>query len=252
MSVMTPTLFYVFMAALATALATGIGALPFIFCQCEKIKLSLLGYANALAAGLMLAASFGLVFEGYDESASSTLLGMVLGVAFIAIGHHFLDKHDDVHIDQIEGVNAKKSILIIATMTIHSMAEGIGVGVAFGSGQELGHYITLAIAIHNIPEGLAIALVTVPKGMKVWKAVWWSVFSSLPQPLLAIPAFLFVQTFTPFIPIGMGLAAGAMIWMVFAEILPDSFKDTGSEKVSVVTALSLIVMLAIQAVLLPV
>ena len=60
--------------------------------------------------------------------------------------------------------------------------------------------------------------------MSVTKAAGWSIFSSLPQPLMAIPAYLFVSTFKPMLPFGLGLAAGAMIWMVFAELLPDANK----------------------------
>ncbi len=251
---MEVSIFSVGYFALLTALATGLGAVPFLFCDCAKIGWSKLAYTNSMAAGLMLAASFGLIFEGYNTSAIATLLGMIIGVVLIGMAHHILDNRDssDLSIDDLGNTNTKKTLLVIAVMTIHSLAEGIGVGVAFGDGQELGLYITLAIAIHNIPEGLAIALVAIPKGMKPWKAIFWSIFSSLPQPLLAVPAFLFVQQFQPFMPIGMGLAAGAMIWMVFAEIIPDAFKETGSEKVSMVTALSLIAMLIFQAYIMPV
>ncbi len=80
-------------------------------------------------------------------------------------------------------------------MTVHSFAEGIGVGVAFGADESLGLVTAIAIAIHNIPEGLAISLVLVPQGVSVLRAAGWSVFSSLPQPLVAVPAFLFVAFF---------------------------------------------------------
>jgi ZIP family zinc transporter len=115
----------------------------------------------------------------------------------------------------------------VAVMTGHSFSEGVGIGVSFGGGAALGIFITIAIAIHNIPEGLAISLVLVPRGVRVRAAAGWSVFSSLPQPLVAAPAFLFVEAFRPFLPVGLGFAAGAMTWLVLAELVPDARKELG-------------------------
>jgi zinc transporter ZupT len=61
----------------------------------------------------------------------------------------------------------------------------------------------------------------------VLSAAWWSVFSSLPQPILAIPAFLFVSLFAPVLPVGLGLAAGAMVWMTMSEMIPESVEAVG-------------------------
>ena len=85
----------------------------------------------------------------------------------------------------------------------------------------LGILITLLIALHNIPEGLAIGSVIVPRGATIAAAVWWSVFSSLPQPLLAPFSYLFVEQFRAVLPAGLGFAAGAMIWMVWSELIPE-------------------------------
>jgi zinc transporter ZupT len=98
--------------------------------------------------------------------------------------------------------------------------------VAFGGTQALGILITIAIAVHNIPEGLAISLVLVPRGSTVRSAAGWSIFSSLPQPLMAVPAYLFVESFSGVLPLGLGFAAGAMLWLVGAELVPDALETT--------------------------
>jgi zinc transporter ZupT len=235
----------VFLLALLTAVATGFGALPFLFVK--DLSRGLLGVSNALASGLMLAASFGLVYEGAAYSLWRTLLGVVLGLTFIVLTRSLLqhDEHPAVFAS-MGGFDARKALLIVGIMTLHSFTEGVGVGVAFGGGQGLGLFITLAIAVHNIPEGLAISLVLVPRGVGVARAALWSVFSSLPQPLMAVPAFLFIAFFEPLLPIGLGFAGGAMIWMVFSELIPDALDETSSNTVAVVVTLSVAAMVAFQ------
>jgi zinc transporter ZupT len=120
------------------------------------------------------------------------------------------------------------------------------VGVSYGGGEKLGLLITLAIAIHNIPEGLAISLVLVPRGATVRSAAGWSVFSSLPQPLIAPLAYLFVEQFKPFLPVGLGFAAGAMIWMVFSELLPEAIHDAPRRALALSGGLSFLAMLGVQ------
>ncbi len=127
--------------------------------------------------------------------------------------------------------------------------SGIGVGVAFGGGSAFGGFISASIALHNIPEGLAISLVLVPQGVGLWSAALWSVFSSLPQPLLAVPAYWFVETVQPLLSLGLGFAAGAMFWMTWAELLPEALADLEAGEVALVTGLSLVAMLALQALL---
>ena len=169
------------------------------------------------------------------------------GLAFIVLIRRFLssDEHPAVFAG-MGGLDAHKGLLIVGVMTAHSFTEGVGLGVSFGGGADLGLFITLAIAVHNVPEGLAISLVLVPRGVGVGRAAFWSVFSSLPQPLMALPAFLFVEVFRPLLPYGLGFAAGAMAWMVFAELLPDARKEAPVRLVAAVVALSVLAMLAFQ------
>jgi zinc transporter, ZIP family len=210
----------VLLAASVTALATGLGALPFFFLR--GMNRSWLAFSNALAAGFMIGASGGLFWEGGAVGPIRTVAGALIGAAFIAATRARLHHHPGLELGQLRGADAAKGILIVSVMTVHSLAEGVGVGVAFGGGEALGIFITAAIAVHNIPEGLAISLVLVPRGVRPLTAAGWSVFSSLPQPLMDVPAFLLVEWFEPLLPVGLGFAGGAMVWMVLTELVPDA------------------------------
>ncbi|MGY6536094.1 MAG: ZIP family metal transporter [Pararhodobacter sp.] len=234
----------VFVAALITALATGLGALPLLAMRNSGRRAQAIG--TALAAGLMLAASFSLIKEGFALDPLRTVYGLLLGLSLIWLTRRALP---DAALHDPAAQDRRKVFLIMAVMTAHSAAEGIGVGVAWGGGAQLGEFITIAIALHNVPEGLAIALVMVPRGASVGKAALFAIASSLPQPLLAVPAFLFVTVFNPWLPIGLGLAAGAMLWMIFSELLPDAGKAVESGALGVLVTASFVAMLALTLLL---
>ena len=238
---------WVTLAALVTALATGLGALPFAFVG--EMSRRWLGVSNAIAAGFMLSASGALLIEGAIRGIWRTAAGAVVGAVFIWGTHRALGGHE-LQLGALRGADALKGILIVGVMTVHSFAEGVGIGVSYGGGAELGIFITIAIAIHNIPEGLAISLVLVPRGASVRAAAGWSIFSSLPQPLVAGLAFLFVEQFRPFLAAGLGFAGGAMIWLVFAELLPDARKELEPSRLAVWLGGSLLVMSLLQFALL--
>jgi zinc transporter ZupT len=241
----TATIWSVFWASLFSAVVTGLGALPFFLIK--EIPKRWLGIFNGIAAGLMMGASFSLLNEGIGISPGRTLIGILFGVLVISIGHHYLDTGEDINIAGFSGADGMKSLLIIGVMTLHSFSEGVGIGVSFGGGDTLGNFITTAIAIHNIPEGLAISLILVPRGTSPTRAGLWSIFSSIPQPLMAVPAFLLVTIFEPFLAFGLGLAAGAMLWMGFAELVPDTLRDVSPNVAAIAITLSIAAMLAFQS-----
>jgi zinc transporter ZupT len=242
-----PPVLMVFLYALITALATGLGALPLL--ALRRVPERWMGIANGAAAGLMLAASFQLVREGLEYSMPRTVLGMLIGLAAIIVSQKLLSGDHEVSVAELDGASARKALLILGVMTAHCFAEGIGVGVSFGSTVAFGVVMSIAIAVHNVPEGLAISLAMVPRGVPVWRAAWWSVFSSLPQPLMAVPAFLFVSVFEPILPVGLGLAAGAMIWMAQSELVPDALEKAPKEQVATALTLAGIAMVAFQVVI---
>jgi zinc transporter ZupT len=230
----------VLLYGLITALATGLGALPFAFLR--TVSSRAVASANAVAGGLMLGASFGLVAEGTGYGAWQTLVGALLGVVFILGTQRLLGDREV----PIGGADARRMVLIVAVMTVHSFAEGVAVGVSFGGGPTLAFVITLAIAVHNIPEGLAISAVLRPRGVSVARCAAWSVFSSLPQPLMAVPAFLFVETFRVALPYGLGFAAGAMVFMVLEELLPEAYDRARRPVVALQVSVTLVAMVLFQ------
>lgn len=95
----------------------------------------------------------------------------------------FLEQHGEVSMFDIKGANASKVILVVGIMTVHSFGEGSGVGVSFAGSKGLsqGLTVTLAIAVHNIPEGLAVSMVLASRGVSPHNAMFWSIITSLPQ-----------------------------------------------------------------------
>jgi len=136
-------------------------------------------------------------------------------------------------------------VLILGILTVHSFPEGVAVGVSFAelgladvaSGETvtvadltllvLAVFMTVAISIHNVPEGIAVSIPLRSMGVGEWRIVWWAVFSSLPQPVGAVIAYYFVTLARQVLPIGFGFAAGAMVYLVLMEFIPEAL-DLGS------------------------
>jgi ZIP family zinc transporter len=226
----------VFTAGLVTALATGIGALPFFLIDdvSDELTVALWG----VASGIMTTASlFGLLPEGLDSGPWTTVgVGVLAGVGLVVVANDIL-VDADIDSRTYEAADFKKLVLILGVLTVHSFPEGIAIGVSFaeldlgqgvalfdGGVPALAVAMTIAISIHNIPEGVTISIPLRTMGVSEWKMVWWSVFSSLPQPIGAVIAFGFVQLAAPLLPAGFGFAAGAMIYLVVSEFVPSAFE----------------------------
>ncbi|SDC97805.1 ZIP family metal transporter [Natrinema hispanicum] len=271
------TIILVFVAGLITAIATGIGALPFFFIDdfSDRWNVGLWG----IASGIMVTVSvFGLIDEGLASASGGfpTMMvgGLLAGVVLVEVGDRVLDRvdigddaehdhdeptvsddtkavqtdggshaHDD-HALEAKAVaqgNPKTLLLILGILTIHSFPEGVAVGVSFAElGMDgglpvlgfsipiLAVFMTIAISIHNIPEGTAIAIPMRAMGLSNWRMVGAAIFSSLPQPIGAVIAYAFVSWAHSFLPFGFGFAAGAMVYLVATEFIPEAI-ETGSD-----------------------
>ena len=158
----------------------------------------------------MIGASAGLAYEGAGYGSGRLALGALAGAAFIALTSSLLGRDRELHLGALEGADALRALLVVGVMTLHSFTEGVAVGVAFG-GEEAPRpwSIAVAIAVHNIPEGLAISLVLVPRGASVSSAAAAGASSpACRSPLMAVPAYLLVETFGAVLPAGLGFAGG--------------------------------------------
>lgn len=220
---------WTFLGALITALTTGLGGVPFLFTP--RLPRSLLGASWGFSGGMMVSASvFTLISAGVEMAGYNVVaLGAALGAAFFWLAERRMgqDRHNFYHFYHLQGTSARRVLLVIGAMTVHSFAEGIAIGVSFGSGElTLAVLLTIAIAIHNVPEGLTVSLPLRAEGFSGWACIWWAVFTSLPQPLLAVPAALAVAVFRPLVPIGFGFAAGAMGFLVVSDIIPEAMEHS--------------------------
>jgi ZIP family zinc transporter len=242
----------VFVAGLLTALATGVGAVPFFFVDevSDRTNVVLWG----LASGIMLSASvFGLVTEGLAAAEPMSPLvaaglppsvatygplvaGLLAGVVLVVVAHEVIAGHE-LHPKQYREADLRKLLLILGILTVHSFPEGVAIGVSFadlnleGGVPVFGFtlpllavFMTLAISVHNVPEGVAIAIPLGAMGVSRPRMVWWAVFSSLPQPLGAVLAYAFVRIARELLPFGFGFAAGAMVYLVLTEFVPEALE----------------------------
>eukprot|EP00282_Hemiselmis_andersenii_P014453 CAMPEP_0114145502 /NCGR_PEP_ID=MMETSP0043_2-20121206/20082_1 /TAXON_ID=464988 /ORGANISM="Hemiselmis andersenii, Strain CCMP644" /LENGTH=346 /DNA_ID=CAMNT_0001239927 /DNA_START=192 /DNA_END=1231 /DNA_ORIENTATION=+ len=261
MTTKTPTPMHVWFYGWLAALSTGLGALPLLFVsKADNVWMSV---SNAIAAGMMLSASYSLVSEGVSLDDDALMLmgypvshvlrvlaGAALGILFVVGTKSWVERHEDLTLgDNLTGLEAAKVLIIISVMAVHSFAEGLGIGVSFcgRDGAHLGAFISASLAVHNVPEGLAVALVLMPRGVSKFKTFAWSVCTSLPQPLIAVPVFLFVEHFIAWQSVGLGFAAGAMLWVAVFELIADAVKEMTVPQVSFSLSLSFCGMLAISS-----
>lgn len=245
-----PGWFEAFVAATVTMLATGLGAVPFLFVRAFPERLSRMGWA--FAGGMMLSASvFNLIIPAVEFGGITRAgVGMLLGTLILGWAASSADNMQ-IELQGIPQENASRVLLVLGTLFIHSFPEGMAVGVAYASGDPgLGIIMTLAIAIHNIPEGIAVALPLRASGVSGWRCIFWALLSSLPQPLAAVPAYLAVVAFRPLLPFGFGLAAGAMFYVVLSEMIPESRANEAQRQTSALAAMTgFLLMMALQNVI---
>ena len=255
---------------LFTWLMTAIGAtLVFFFKSSNRKALDMcLGFTG----GVMIAASFWSLLspaiatvEKQQELGITNLpiwfapaVGFFLGALFL----YFLDKkvphlHLFESVENAEGpkTDLKKTELLVIAIALHNIPEGLAVGVAFGAlasgmdiGMEMGGAIALAIGmgLQNAPEGFAVSMPLRRQGMSKFKSWQWGQLSAIVEPIFAVIGAAIVISVYPILPYALSFAAGAMIFIVIEEVIPESQRGGNADLASIGLILGFIVMMILD------
>ena len=242
------------LASFLAGLATGAGALPALLFKDvpDRLLSTLLGGA----AGIMLAAtSFSLIVPGIEHG---NLLWPGYGVYVVACGillgafcldlvdrllphEHFILGHEG------PSSRMKRIWLFIIAITIHNFPEGLAVGVAFGSGDiAAGTSLAMGIGLQNMPEGLAVALPLLGLGYSRLRAIGIATLTGLVEPVGGILGVGAVSIFHPVLPLGMGFAAGAMLFVISDEIIPETHAKGRSRMATFGIITGFVIMMALD------
>lgn len=229
-------------AGLFTWVLTALGAsVVFFFKNMSRVALDgMLGFAG----GVMVAASFwSLLQPGIEMSPGEGFVKVIPAAIGFFLGALFLFGLDKIlphlHINfkesEKEGVKTPwhKSVLLTLTITMHNIPEGLAVGILFGGvamgveGATIGGAVALAIGIglQNLPEGLAVAMPLRRAGMSKKKSFLFGQASAIVEPIAAVLGAWAVLTFEPILPYALSFAAGAMIFVVVEEVIPETQRD---------------------------
>lgn len=232
-------------ASLFTWGLTALGAaLVFFFKKANRAVLdAMLGFTG----GVMVAASFwSLLAPAIDNSEGEGFVKVIpaaIGFALGALALFGLDKwlphlHINFKESEAEGVKTEwhKTVLLVLAITLHNIPEGLAVGVLFGAAANMGGVeqtemiiaaisLAIGIGIQNFPEGFAVSMPLRRQGLSRFKSFWYGQMSAVVEPVAAVIGALAVSFFTPILPYALAFAAGAMIFVVVEEVIPETQRD---------------------------
>jgi ZIP family zinc transporter len=254
-------------ALIATCFTWGVTALGaslvFFF---KNVHQKLLDAMLGFAAGVMMAASFWSLLAPAIEMSEGkaypawlpALVGFLSGGVFLRVIDQFLP-HLHVGLVKAEGLPTRwrRSVLLVLAITLHNIPEGLAVGVAFGAvahglpAASLGAAVALAIGIglQNFPEGTAVAVPLRREGMSRRRAFWYGQMSGAVEPVAGVVGALAVMSMQSILPFALAFAAGAMIYVVVEELIPEAQQAGNTDLATLATLLGFGLMMTLDVAL---
>ena len=239
------TLVVLLFASLSAATAVfGVG--PFVVGQ--RLPLSRIGLANALAAGMMLGAAYGLLLAGLALGMTAVAAGAVVGILFVA-WTHAASGTDDLELNRLEGGSESYGYQVLLVNSLHAASEGVAIGAAMSVSQTFGIFMALAIAVHNVPEATVLCAILTGRGVRVPSAAGLAVAANVSQVLLAVVTYAIVRSAPGTLPWALGFAMGALVQLVMSELLPESYRQAGHRSIALVAVVAMGIVALLQSVL---
>ena len=229
-------IYTVFLVSLLAGCATGLGAVPIFFTS--RVSHRVYDASLGLAAGIMSgAAVFALILPGMElGTLAEVIAGILAGGGFLLaanrllphvhfkFGTHRGPRSDNHEVSPEEVESFRQALLVGGAITIHNVPEGLAIGIAFGGGFEaVGIALAVAIAVQNVPDGFAMAVPASRTRLSNARTLLYTTVSGgVPEPIAAVAGFALVAVFTQLFPLAAGFAAGAMMAVVFRELIPSS------------------------------
>lgn len=245
-----------FLASLAAGLMSGVGALPVLFFRdiSRRTQDVMMGFG----AGVMLAAtSFSLIVPAIDAggggvpAALVVVGGMTLGGLFLWLSDHYSPhEHFIMGPEGADPKRLRRIWLFVIAITLHNFPEGLAVGVGFG-GEDIRNGISLAVGIglQNMPEGLVVALALLTLRYPVRQAIGIATLTGLVEPIGGLIGAGVVSIAQPLLPWGLSFAAGAMLFVVSDEIIPESHRMNHAKAATVGVMIGFLVMMFLDVTL---
>jgi ZIP family zinc transporter len=217
------------------ALATALGALPALFIRTISARWEdiMLGFGAGVMAA---AAAFSLILPGIaagteilgSKPAGAVLVatGLVLGALFLLLADRAVPhEHSSAGRHGPDWIQVRRVWLMVFAIALHNFPEGMAIGVGFSGGDtSVGVPLAAAIAIQDVPEGLVVAVALRTVAYAPWQAALAGALTGLAEPIGAIVGIALTSGFAPLYPAGLGFAAGAMLWVVSHEIIPETHR----------------------------
>jgi zinc transporter ZupT len=211
----------------------------------QRLPASWLGWANAVAAGLMLGVAYVLMAAGLPPTPALGAAGAVLGIGFLYWTHGVAGTRE-LDQDRLGDPAPEYGYRLLLVNTLHAAPEGVAIGVAMTLRPSLGGFMALAIAVHNVPEAAVLAAVLKSRGLTVVRAAGAAAATRVSQVLFAVTTFAVADAAPALVPWALGVAVGALLYLVMAELLPHCYRQAGHTSIALVAvlAMGMVVLLA--------